>query len=167
MLQKTPTQLQGVIEGIAHVVVDAPDLARSKSFYESVLGLRSVGSDVMPTANGSRGETLILPSGQLVTLAGTKPLNDLSVSPAHQAYTVTPQTRDKIVPVWQRKASPCIGSTRIGPRKRTTTITSTIRQAIASSLSRGRLAAAVRMPSITSPSKPTTSIGRVNSTAHG
>ncbi len=96
MLQKTPAQLQGVIEGIAHVVVDAPDLARSKSFYESVLGLRSVGSDVVPTAGGSRGETLSLPSGQLVTLAGTKPLNDLSVSPAHQAYTVTPQTRDKI-----------------------------------------------------------------------
>lgn len=97
MLQKTPTQLQGVIEGIAHVAIDAPDLARAKGFYQTVLGLQPVGSDMVPMAKGAHSETLKLPSGQLVTLAGTTPLNDLRVSPAHQAYAVSPQARDKII----------------------------------------------------------------------
>ena len=96
MLQKTPTQLQGVIEGIAHVVIDAPDLAHAKGFYESVLGLQAVGSDMVPAAKNSRSATLKLPSGQLVTLVETQPLNDLHISPAHQAYAVTTQGRDKI-----------------------------------------------------------------------
>lgn len=96
MLQKTPTQLQGVIDGIAHVVIDAPDLARSKSFYESTLGMPVLGSDMMPAVNNSRSVTFKLPSGQLVTLTETQPLNDLRVSPAHQAYAVTAQARDKI-----------------------------------------------------------------------
>lgn len=96
MLEKTPTTLQGAIQGIAHIVIDAQDLTQSKRLYESILGLKPFGANVFATESGRRSETLKLPSGQFVTLVAAAPLNDPHVSPAHQAYAVTPAGRDKI-----------------------------------------------------------------------
>lgn len=97
MLQKTPTQLQGVIEGIAHVVVEAEDLAAAEKFYTGAFKLQTLGSDMLPMFGQIRSRSLSLPSGQVVTLAERKPRNDVQVSPAHHAYVMTPETRDATI----------------------------------------------------------------------
>lgn len=82
------------IDRIAALVLPVSDGVRSRDFYQNVLGLGIVGTDIFPNLGAHTVHAT--GSGQSVVLAGVDDLRDLSDTGVHHALRVNASTRDGI-----------------------------------------------------------------------
>lgn len=80
--------------GIPHLIVDVGDLDRAVDFYSRVLGLTTIGRDVLPSC-GTHA-LLATASGEAIALALKTDRPDLSETGVHQAYRVSSDARAAI-----------------------------------------------------------------------